>query len=61
MATALSGQPCEPLRSIILVGNTESTEGIRRRPGEPTDNLRKPGYVGQASRLPKRSRKSRHY
>ena len=25
-------------------------KGIRRRPSEPTDNLRKPDYVGQASR-----------
>ncbi len=37
-------------RSTALAGNTRLPKGIRRRPGEPTDNLRKPDYVGQASR-----------
>jgi hypothetical protein len=50
MATVLSSQIDELLGSMVLAGNTEGTEGIRCRPGEPTDNLRKPDYVGQASR-----------
>jgi hypothetical protein len=50
MATAPLGPPPQSLRSIALAGNTRLPNRIRRRPGEPTDNLTKPDYVGQASR-----------
>ncbi|HET9375952.1 MAG TPA: hypothetical protein VFO40_13335, partial [Chthoniobacterales bacterium] len=50
MATAPLGPPPQSLRSTTLAGNTRLPNRIRRRPGEPTDNLTKPDYVGQASR-----------
>ena len=50
MATAPLGANHQLLRSAALAKNTRRRKGIRRRPGEPTDNLTKPDYVGHASR-----------
>jgi hypothetical protein len=36
--------------AILQLNNTVLLRGIRRRPGETADKLRKPDYVGQASR-----------
>ena len=49
MATAPLGPPPQSLRSTALARNTRLPNRIRRRPGEPTDNLTKPDYVRQAS------------